>query len=216
MGNDIAWLIKTCNICQSRRTQNVLIPPTVATPAPLFAKIYVDTMHLPTSSGYKFIVQGRCSLVHWPEFDMLRNENARAIGEWLLKCVIYRWGTLAEIVSDNGAPFVKAIGYLSKRYHINHIHVSGYNSRANGIVERSHFDIRQALFKAANGDASKWASVAYSVFWADRVTVRKRMGCSPYFAVTGTHPLLPFDITEALYLLPPPDSILSTMDLIAR
>jgi hypothetical protein len=26
MGNDIVWLIKTCNICQSRRTQNVLIP----------------------------------------------------------------------------------------------------------------------------------------------------------------------------------------------
>ena len=214
MGSDIAWFVKTCHMCQVRKTQNVLIPPTVATPAPLFAKIYVDTMHLPSSQGYKFIVQGRCSLVHWPEFDMLRNENARSIGEWLLRCFIYRWGTLVEIVSDNGAPFVKAIGYLSKRYHINHIRISGYNSRANGLVERSHFDVRQALFKAADGDHAKWSSVAYSVFWADRVTVRRRMGCSPYFAVTGTHPLLPFDITEASYLLPPPDSVLSTTDLI--
>jgi hypothetical protein len=42
------------------------------------------------------------------------------------------------------------------------------------------------------------------------------MGCSPYFTVTGTHPLLPFDITEASYLLPPPDSILSTTELITR
>ena len=42
------------------------------------------------------------------------------------------------------------------------------------------------------------------------------MGCSPYFAVTGTHPLLPFDIIEVNYLLPPPDSLLSTTDLIAR
>ena len=147
---------------------------------------------------------------------MLRNETAKAIGEWLLKCFIYRWGTLVEIVSDNGGPFVKAITYLSKKYHINHIRISGYNSRANGIVERSHFDVRQALYKAAGGDQSKWSSVAYSVFWADRITVRKRMGCSPYFAVTGTHPLLPFDITEASYLLPPPDSILSTTDMIAR
>jgi hypothetical protein len=155
-------------------------------------------MHMPPSSGYKYIVQGRCSVVHWPEFDMLRNENARAIGEWLLKCFIYRWGTLVKIVSDNGAPFVKAIGYLSKRYHINHIRISGYNSRASRLVERSHFDVRQALFKAANGDQSKWSSVAYSVFWADRVTVRRRMGCSPYFAVTGTHPLLPFDIASGL------------------
>ena len=46
--------------------------------------------------------------------------------------------------------------------------------------------------------------------------VRKRMGCSPYFAVTGSHPLLPLDISEATYLQPPPDSILSTTDLIAR
>jgi hypothetical protein len=42
------------------------------------------------------------------------------------------------------------------------------------------------------------------------------MGCSPYFAATGTHPLLPLDIAEATYLLPPPDSILSTTDLIAN
>jgi len=42
------------------------------------------------------------------------------------------------------------------------------------------------------------------------------MGCSPYFAVTGTHPLLPFDIAEASYLLPPPNSILLTTDLIGR
>jgi hypothetical protein len=42
------------------------------------------------------------------------------------------------------------------------------------------------------------------------------MGCSPYFATTGAHPLLPFDIAEANYLLPPPDSILSSTDLITR
>ena len=42
------------------------------------------------------------------------------------------------------------------------------------------------------------------------------MGCSPYFATTGTHPLLPFNIAEANYLLPPPDSPLSMTDLIAR
>jgi hypothetical protein len=42
------------------------------------------------------------------------------------------------------------------------------------------------------------------------------MGCSPYFAVTGSHPLIPLNISEATYLPPPPDSIFSTTDLIAR
>ena len=41
------------------------------------------------------------------------------------------------------------------------------------------------------------------------------MGCSPYFAVTGAHPILPLDIAEATYLLPPPNAPLSTTDLIA-
>ena len=123
---------------------------------------------------------------------------------------------LAEIILDNGVPFVKAIAYLLKRYHINHIHISSYNLGANSLVERSHFNVWQAMYKAANRDQLKWSSVTYSVFWADHITVRKCMGCLPYFAVTGTHPLLPFDIAEALYLLLPPKLALSTTDLIAR
>ena len=86
----------------------------------------------------------------------------------------------------------------------------------NGIVERSHFDVRQALVKACDGDISKWNRGAYSVFWAEIMTTRRRMGCLPYYAATGATPLIPLDITEATYLQPPPLSVLSMMDLIAR
>ena len=104
---------------------------------------------------------------------------------------------------------------MAKKYHIHHICISGYNSRANDIVEQPHFDVRQALFKAVDGDQAKWSRAVYSIFWADCVTIRRRMGCSPYFAVTGTHPILPLDIAEATYLLPPPSAIMTTTDLIA-
>jgi hypothetical protein len=216
LGHDVAWYVRSCHICQTRQTRQIAIPPVVATPAPLFTKMYMDTMHLPRSAGYAYIVQGRCSLTNYPEFRMLRKETAQTLGDWIFQDVLCRWGTLVEIVSDNGKPFVAALGYLEKKYHIKHIRISGYNSRANGIVERSHFDVRQALFKAADGDQRRWAQVAHSVFWSERVTPRKRMGYSPYYAATGTHPILPFDIIEANYLLPPPDSLLATTDLIAR
>ena len=40
------------------------------------------------------------------------------------------------------------------------------------------------------------------------------MGCSPYFTLTGTYPVLPLDIIEVTYLLPTPDSFpMSTTDL---
>ena len=216
MGRDLEWYVRTCHICQVRQTRQIAIPPVVATPAPLFAKMYMDTMHLSRSGGFSYIVQGRCSLTHYPEFRMLRKETAQTLSDWIFQDIICRWGTLVEIVSDNGKPFVAALELLEKKYNIKHIRISGYNSRANGIVERSHFDVRQALFKASDGIEHKWSQAAHSVFWSERVTPRKRMGCSPYFAATGTHPLLPFDIVEANYLAPPPDSLLSTTDLIAR
>ena len=173
-------------------------------------------MHLPYSGGFSYIVQGCCSLTHYPEYHMLCKETAQALGDWIFQDILCHWGTLVEIVSNNGKPFVAALAHLEQRYHIKNIRISGYNSKANGIVERSHFDVRQALFKATDGAQSKWPQVAHSVFWSERITLRRWMGCSPYFAVTGTHPLIPLDIIEANYLLPPPGSMLSTTDLVAR
>jgi hypothetical protein len=42
------------------------------------------------------------------------------------------------------------------------------------------------------------------------------MGCSPYFTITGAHPILPFYIAEAIYLQPPPTSVMLSTDLISH
>ena len=111
---DVAWFVKTCHLCQLRQTRNILIPPVVATPAPLFAKMYMDMMHLPKSGGFKYLVQGRCSLTHYPEYCILRTETAKTIGDWIFNDILCRWGTFCEIVTDNGPAFVKALNYLGK------------------------------------------------------------------------------------------------------
>ena len=41
------------------------------------------------------------------------------------------------------------------------------------------------------------------------------MGCCPYFAATGIHPILPLDIAEATYLVPPPDAFMDMTQLTA-
>ena len=50
--------------------------------------------------------------------------------------------------------------------------------------------------------------------WADRVTVQKRFGCSPFFMVTGMHPILLLDVQEATWLVKLPDRMLTTEELI--
>ena len=132
-------------------------------------------MHLKQSSSFSYIVQGRCSLSHYPEFRMLRKEMAQAIGDWIFQDIICQWGAIVEIVSDNGKLFIAALSHLESWYHIKHIRISGYNSRTNGIVECSHFDIWQALFKASDGMEHKWSQSAYLVFWSEHVTPQKHM-----------------------------------------
>ena len=69
--------------------------------------------------------------------------------------------------------------------------------------------------KTCHGNESKWREVLPQVFWAERVTVRKATGFSPYYMVHGVHPILPFDILEATYLVPAQDFGISTEELIA-
>src|SRR5882672_4382964 len=70
--------------------------------------------------------------------------------------------------------------------------------------------------KTCNNEHSKWVNMAPLVFWADRVTVRQSIGYSPFFMAHGVEAVLPFDIVEATYLLPPLDVPSSTEDLIVH
>ncbi|KAJ3748320.1 hypothetical protein DFH05DRAFT_1373595, partial [Lentinula detonsa] len=85
-----------------------------------------------------------------------------------------------------------------------------------GVIERKHYDVQESLLKAANGDEHHWSPSAHTVFWAEQVTHRRSTGASPYFLSHGVHPLLPLDVEEATFLLPPPTSVLTTTDLLAR
>ena len=215
LDRDIKWYINTCHQCQLRQTTKVRIPPVVPLPAPLFRKAYIDTMHMTPASGFTYIVQARCSLTAWPEWRALRTETGVTLGRFIFEDILCRWGAVEELVTDNGTAYIAALDWLAGKYGINHIRISAYNSRANGIVERQHRTIRESLLKTCEGDASKWPAAAPHVFWADRVTTRKSTGHSPFYMAHGVEPILPFDITLATFLVPDLTSPLSTADLIA-
>ncbi|GBE81308.1 Gag-Pol polyprotein [Sparassis crispa] len=133
---------------------------------------------------------------------MLRQENGRTLGAFIFEEILCRWGAVAEIVTDNDSAFVQALDYLAQQYKIHHIRISPYNSQANGLVERRHLDVREAAMKTCLGDERKWPIVMPAVFWAERVTIQRSTGYSPYYMAHGTKPLFPFNIAEATYLVP--------------
>ena len=109
---------------------------------------------------------------------------------------------------------IAALEWLSKKYHINHIHISPYNSKANRMVEQSYRTIPNSLVKACNGNITQWPNMAPYTFWADHITTQHAIGHSLFYIPHGVKPLLPLDITKATFMLPPITAKLSTMDLL--
>jgi hypothetical protein len=212
---DVDWFVSSCQACQDRLLRHIRIPPRVTFTPSLFQKIHVDVFKVsPASNGCKHVVHGRCALSRWSEARALRQDNAKGIAEWFFEDIICRWGTPEEVVTDNAPQMTAVLNWLEAKYGIRGIKISAYNSQANGIIERAHFDIRQALVKATGGDLSKWYWFLKMVLYADRVTVRKDLGCSPYFIVLGAEPILPLDIVESTWLVKLPGRILTTEELI--
>ncbi len=215
MERDVSWYVKTCHMCQVRQSKLLRIPPVPTKTPSLFQKIHTDVMVMgATSNGHKLVIAARDSLSRWLEAKGLRADNAAAVGQFLLESVICRWGCPAELVTDNAPQFRAALDWLEQKYGITGITISPYNSQANGPVESGHRDVRQSIVKACSGNANKWFWFLPQVVWADRITVRRGLGCSPYYAVTGCHPILPLDIVEATWLVEYPGKIISTAELV--
>ena len=213
--NDVIQYVRSCHQCQVRSTYKVHIPPTISTPATLFSKVYIDIMVMPRAQGYHFIVAARDDLSGAAEGRKLKKATARAVSQFIFEELICRYGSISEIVTDNGSEVKGATSELLRRHGIPHIRISPYNSQANGVVERGHFTIREALIKACDGNVSRWPDLVHHTFFADRVTVRKATGFSPYYLLYGVDPILPLDLFEATYLVSGFRKNLSTEELIA-
>lgn len=215
MEEDVEWYIHSCHLCQTRQSTLLRIPPVVTHTPSLFHTVHVDVMVMGEQSNKcGLVVNARDSLAGWVEGRPLVRDTAQALGMFLFEDIICRWGCPQKFVTDNAPQFIAAVEWLKEKYGIPNIQVSPYNSQGNGKIENGHFMMRQALYKATGGNPSKWFWFFHLVLWSDRITIRKGLGCSPYFMVTGAHPILPLDVEEATWLVELPGRVLTDSELI--
>ena len=193
----------------------IRVPPTLTYTPLLFQVCHIDTMHMtPKLNGCRMILHARDALTNWVEACVVKSNNTRTIAKWIFEDIICRWRVVVLFVSDNTSQFAAALDWLRRKYRIRGIKISAYNSQVNGSIEKYHWDIRQILHKATGGDLSKWFWFLHHTVYADHITIKKNRGCSPFFMVSGAHPLIPLDLVEATWLTEPPEGPLSTADLL--
>jgi len=73
----------------------------------LFSKVSMDTMLMPTVNKFRYLFQACFTLWH-----PLWKENEKTLSDFIFEDILYQWGGIAEIITDNGPAFVAAAGYL--------------------------------------------------------------------------------------------------------
>ena len=214
MRKDVQRYVRSCHVCQLRSTKKMHIPITISHPAALFSKVYLDVMKMPEAQGKNWIVACRCDLSGASEGRALASDNGRALASFFIEQVIFRYGTVGELVTDNGASLEGEFTRMVNKYNIHRIKISPYNSQANGVVERGHYTIREALVKMCGNNISKWPSLLQAALYADRITTRRATGFSPYYLLHGVHPLLPCDLAEVTFMVPRMKEGMTDEDLI--
>lgn len=207
--------VHSCHECQIRSVKKVEIPLLVSTPANIFLKIHVDVMNMPIAKGYHYIVAARDDLSRASEGRALKKSNAETLSQFFWEQILCRYGAVGMVITDNGPEVKGAFQKLIRRYGIPQIKISAYNSKANGVVERGHFIIRESIIKACKGEINKWPEKVHAAFFADRITISKSTGHSPYYLIHGIEPVLPLDLFEHTFLVQGFTENMSHEDLLA-
>ncbi|KDR82302.1 hypothetical protein GALMADRAFT_33368, partial [Galerina marginata CBS 339.88] len=85
-------------------------------------------------------------------------------------------------------------------------------------VERGHFTLRESILKSCQTTGitvDRWTEKLAEALFADRITISRVTGFSPYQLLHGTDPILPLDLAEATFMAEGFHPNMTTSELLA-
>ncbi len=150
LNSDVCAWIKNCQQCERAKVsrQHTAVVRPIAIPAKHFTHIHVDIVGpLPAAtcgSRYLFTVVDRSS--RWLEALPMRDIAAATCTDTLIAGWISRYGVSAQLTSDRGTQFTSAIwDALCQQLGTQHQPTTAFHPQANGMVERCHCRLKDAL-----------------------------------------------------------------------
>ena len=75
------------------------------------------------------------------------------------------------------------------------VHSTSYYPQGNGLAESSNKSLIRIIKKLLEDNKKNWDSKLKYALWADRVTIKKSTGNSPFKLVYGTEVVFPIQLT---------------------
>jgi transposase InsO family protein len=199
MSRDVTAWARSCLSCQKSKIHRHVRLQAAHIPVPSrrFAHLLVDLVGpLPLSSGFSYLFTMVDRTTRWPEAFALSSVAAADCAAALLQGWIQRFGVPSTITSDRGPQFTSQLwSALCKLLCINHIQTTAYHPQANGLVERLHRRLKDAL--RARSAAADWYHHLPWVMLGIRTAWREDGVFSPAENVFGSQPVLPGQFLSA-------------------
>jgi hypothetical protein len=205
MKKQTAAAARSCLGCQRGKTHHHvhLQPEHIPVPHRRFAHLHVDLVGpLQQSAGMNYMFTMVDRTTRWPEVVPLSSITAADCAQALLSGWIQRFGVPSAITSDRGPQFISAVwSALCSLLNIARSTTTAYHPQSNGIVERFHRRLKDALRARAAG--ADWMKHLPWVLLGIRSAWREETNFSPADAVYGSQPLLPGQFLDSPENPPP-------------
>ena len=206
---DITGWVKACLPCQRSKVHRHTRPATKFIPMPTdrFDHLHIDLVGpLPPSNGFTYLLTIVDRYTRWPEAIPVSDTTTSTIVTALLYNWVSRYGLPRLITSDRGAQFTSALwAKMSETLNIKVNQTTAYHPQANGMVERMHRRLKEAL--KARCAAPDWFHQLPWILLSLRATVKEDLQTSPAELVLGTPITLPGDVLPTIPALPVPDRL---------
>ena len=161
MRRDILRWARQCQACLTSMTSRHTKPPVLPIPVPedRFSHVHVDLVGpFSPDRGFKYLLTMIDRTTRWPEAVPLANTTADTVLRAFLDHWVSRFGVPCTVTTDRGAQFTSGTWRQSlSRLGIATSTTSAYHPQANGLVERLHRTLKNAL-RCAGRSSGSWSS----------------------------------------------------------
>ena len=197
---DVGKWAKECLSCQRAKVTKHTVPPIgeFLVPEKRFQHVNIDLVTLPISNGFRYLLTAVDRFTRWPIAVPLVDMTAESVVDGFAFGWVQHFGVPLTVTSDRGTQFTSEIfTQLTKIWGIDARTTAPYHPEANGLVERFHRRLKEALIALGAEEPNDWFWKLPMVMLSIWTTLKPDVGASPADLVYGEGLAVPGELLPA-------------------
>ena len=192
--SDVTKWARECIHCQRAKILRHVAPPIgdFEIPDKRFAHLNLDLVTMTPSNGFRYLLTMVDRFSRWPVAIPIKDMAVNTILDAFAHGWVAHYGVPSSITTDRGSQFLSAAwGQLMTTWGIKTHTTTAYHPEANGMVERLHRRLKEALLASSQDHPENWYWQLPTVMLSLRTTLKPDLGTTPAEMVFGEQLTVP-------------------------